>query len=474
MHSHAEEMKKEVRINRFYLAALKCIDKEDKPFPSCVVCGHRKGIAGSLILDSCGHVLCLKCETDDRGEECPKEGCDALAMRHNLVWASTLGHKDVVEPEFWSSKAQNVAALCYQIIIRSHNQRLGMIGGDRILIFVQYELLRDAVIQRFEQNGIDFLDATRPYGDTSAEYKISAFAEGTRRRILFLPLDNVNAAGWNLQIANHIIFLAPFVTNTQHEYDSVMKQAIGRALRPGQTRDVHVYYFMHLNTIEVNILQDRNKKWLVQGQEKGDDEWYLKDYKDFATGEEPGYSGHGLDGMQDWTQKQSHKIRQAEIDKLYDEWDANPDSFVSLGDSEDSGSVSDESSSMDESSSEFESDADESSGEHSSKVSDSWVTDDDEEGEAGVGEADGEADDTVEGVENAKGAKKGEELGSGRKEAKDEGSEQGEESNDNEEDKDDTGEEKEEEDDGNGDDMGEESSDMADKESSDEEGEVEA
>jgi hypothetical protein len=54
------------------------------------------------------------------------------------------------------------------------------------------------------------------------------------------------------------------LAETQYDYDSSMTQAIGRALRYGQTRRVHVYHLLVKKTIDVNIFQERRGKVLVE------------------------------------------------------------------------------------------------------------------------------------------------------------------------------------------------------------------
>ena len=68
----------------------------------------------------------------------------------------------------------------------------------------------------------------------------------------------------NLQCANHVIFLSPFSSQTQYDYDSSMTQAIGRCQRYGQTRHVHVYHLLAKLTIDVNIFQERREKVLIE------------------------------------------------------------------------------------------------------------------------------------------------------------------------------------------------------------------
>jgi SNF2 family DNA or RNA helicase len=72
----------------------------------------------------------------------------------------------------------------------------------------------------------------------------------------------------NLQIANHVIFLSSLVIDTQYKYESTHTQAIGRVHRRGQEKAVHVYHFLAAQTIDVNILEERESKTLVQRGER--------------------------------------------------------------------------------------------------------------------------------------------------------------------------------------------------------------
>jgi superfamily II DNA or RNA helicase len=67
------------------------------------------------------------------------------------------------------------------------------------------------------------------------------------------------------------MFVAPFLAPSQHAYDAVMKQAIGRSLRFGQkAKYVHVHYFVTAHTVEVNILEDR-RKMILRASDEGSD-----------------------------------------------------------------------------------------------------------------------------------------------------------------------------------------------------------
>lgn len=62
-------------------------------------------------------------------------------------------------------------------------------------------------------------------------------------------------------MANHVIFLQPYYTtgeNAQDRYEAAMTQAVGRAKRYGQTKEVHIYHFLTVNTIDIDYYEARN------------------------------------------------------------------------------------------------------------------------------------------------------------------------------------------------------------------------
>lgn len=87
-------------------------------------------------------------------------------------------------------------------------------------------------------------------------------------------------ASSNLTNANHVIFVSPPFTTTKQAYHASLKQSIGRALRFGQKKEVVIYKFLVLKTIDVDILQKRTKKKLIQ-LENG--EWEMKAEEDLTA-----------------------------------------------------------------------------------------------------------------------------------------------------------------------------------------------
>lgn len=65
-------------------------------------------------------------------------------------------------------------------------------------------------------------------------------------------------------MANHVIFVSPFLTERKEAFEAEMIQAEGRARRYGQMKFVHVYKFLALNTIDVDIMENMTGKQLVK------------------------------------------------------------------------------------------------------------------------------------------------------------------------------------------------------------------
>jgi hypothetical protein len=81
--------------------------------------------------------------------------------------------------------------------------------------------------------------------------------------------------------ANHVIFVSPFLTDSDSLFTQAMTQAEGRARRYGQERHVHVYRFLSLKTIDVDIYQARNNGMVLSEHGAEDHEPVKKPFKGF-------------------------------------------------------------------------------------------------------------------------------------------------------------------------------------------------
>jgi SNF2 family DNA or RNA helicase len=121
--------------------------------------------------------------------------------------------------------------------------------AQKVILFSQYEdFLRDVgevlntkhIPNRFLQGNV--------FTKTNC---ITSFKEKESVRVLMLSLKNA-ASGTNLIEATHIIFLDA-VSGTKLEAQAIEAQAIGRALRQGQTNMINVVRFVIRDSLEFNF-----------------------------------------------------------------------------------------------------------------------------------------------------------------------------------------------------------------------------
>ncbi|KAI9846132.1 MAG: hypothetical protein M1838_001391 [Thelocarpon superellum] len=226
----------------------------------CSACGKAKVSPSDLwVLTLCGHTACQPCLDDpQRHEECGVTGCSAAARGFHVVGAAELGEEDADDREgrHYGRKLEEMVHLIKDEIP----------ADDQVLLFVQYDDLMEKVAEALTDNGISNLALTNHTHKPSSSM-MSQFQQETgssKKKVLVLNVGTESASGANLTNANHIIFLSPFLTTSQYAWDSSTTQAIGRARRYGQKKMVHIYRFVSLKTIDVDILESRAHQKLVR------------------------------------------------------------------------------------------------------------------------------------------------------------------------------------------------------------------
>lgn len=244
-----------------------------------------------LVLVGCGHVVCRECAADPSemitaGGRCFTPGCTTRWEPDGVVPASRFAPGIAARDVLFGTRP----ALISKVI-------KGIIGGcsdadPYVVVFLQYEpqvielcaALDDAETGytnacNFKTNG-DSVRRTRECiqdfrnramignkgsGDRFHDDLVASTVEQAEllrkqpvaKHVLLLLIDSEDASGWNLQVCSHVIFAAPYVGRSRSHVKSVMKQAVGRALRVGQPKEVQVYHFAMAYTNEVNMLEDR-------------------------------------------------------------------------------------------------------------------------------------------------------------------------------------------------------------------------
>ena len=69
--------------------------------------------------------------------------------------------------------------------------------------------------------------------------------------------------------------MSPFLSQSRHSYDQAYEQAVGRALRYGQKKKVHVHHFLAVKTVDINIIEDRTDQVVAYKQPSGSGELML-------------------------------------------------------------------------------------------------------------------------------------------------------------------------------------------------------
>ena len=207
---------------------------------------------GDIALSAfCGHIVCRACYArmkDSVDAQCPASGCCATIKDHLLLWQSKMG--DLRNPSSTTYGAKIDAAI---ELLRGIERK-----GDQAILFVQYESQLNEVSQALDEADIA---ATVLDQASTASRKIDEFkSPKTNITAIVLNASNETATGLNLQNANHVIFLSPLLRDQQYSYDATMAQAIGRVRRHGQKKQIHVYRIVALDTIDVDILEHRERR----------------------------------------------------------------------------------------------------------------------------------------------------------------------------------------------------------------------
>ena len=259
-----------------YFTAVRDLQKQREvpPVVSCPSCGRKEVPVDDIaILSSCGHAGCVacvrgcaaeeKCVSSDTGE------CKALARMLNVVKGDTLGVDDeerdgkgkhfglklekiinLIKYVFWSVVAQRNRNTDIRLLDRKR-----VPAKERVLLFVQFPDLMKKVAEALKANDIDFLEIK---GSASSKSKaLEKFQQAKGERVLLLNVMDESASGANLTCANHAIFLSPLLATSQEIYNACETQAIGRLRRYGQLKHVHIWRFLTMDTIDVEIFEQR-------------------------------------------------------------------------------------------------------------------------------------------------------------------------------------------------------------------------
>ena len=215
---------------------------------TCCICMDN---INQIVVTDCGHFYCKECIFNSMKykKECPTcrkpLTADKIYMVNKQEVKKEEKNKKNQLVEKYGSKMGKLIELCKKI---TNNQ------SNRIIIFSQWDRLLSLIGNTLKENNIDntFVKGN-VYQRNNA---ISTFKNGKNKldkeiKVIMLSLENA-ASGTNLTEASHVIFTDP-IDGSREEIETIENQAIGRACRIGQKRQVKVIKLITNNTIEEEI-----------------------------------------------------------------------------------------------------------------------------------------------------------------------------------------------------------------------------
>ncbi|KAK6505099.1 hypothetical protein TWF481_007021 [Arthrobotrys musiformis] len=211
-------------------------------------CGKRNLPLESISVSSiCGHSACSECmaRSADR-KQCPEKdsGCESLVQPANIIPVASLGAADDT-PTTHGAKLDQLIHLLTNVIP----------VDEKVLLFIQFPDLLNKVVSILQAAGVSVTHLAGSARDKSSE--LTLFQTSNASRVLVLEAMGETAAGANLTVANHVVFLSPIFTLNEQQYTAAETQAIGRVRRYGQKKKVSIWRLVVDATIDRSIYDGR-------------------------------------------------------------------------------------------------------------------------------------------------------------------------------------------------------------------------
>lgn len=194
------------------------------------------------IIFKCSHIFCSSCTTKlfiDKNEiNCPC--CRSKVSKDSMEIVKSGTFNNIEKMNKWGTK------MSYLI---NYLERILKDGKSRVILFSQWDNLLKLVGNVLTENEINYLFLNGSIHVINS--KIRKFKLDNNVKIVLLSSDKA-VSGLNLTEANHIILLDT-LNNDRETSKVIEEQAIGRAVRIGQTQTVKVKRLIMKNTIEYDF-----------------------------------------------------------------------------------------------------------------------------------------------------------------------------------------------------------------------------
>jgi hypothetical protein len=208
----------------------------------------------TLTILQCGHKFCWNCVCGvakmyhyEQNIKCPH--CNGMIDKNNIYrikngLQNELNELDNLIQEVKSTKIGN--------IIYYLKEQLS--SNDKCILFSQWDPLLKKVGEILVKYKIGVINLQGTV--YQKKNQIQSFKSDPNIKILLLSSNNA-ASGMDLTIANKIIFLEPVYGTKKYRQD-IENQAIGRSDRLSQTKPIEVIRFIIRDTIEEEIINERD------------------------------------------------------------------------------------------------------------------------------------------------------------------------------------------------------------------------
>lgn len=228
---------------------------------TCPVCLDEVDVCSTYVL-FCGHAICAVCARHESMTRCPVCRFDIPRLKNCSV---RLDPEAAIPPRsreplmprehaltrtcgdaHWGSKLRAFVSTLENIRSREPDAK--------VIVFMQWESLRIQTGGVLTELGIPYLSLEGNIFERTRS--LQEFQSDAGISLLLLSLEH-SASGTNLTVASHVFLMHPMLGSSQKEVSSYEAQAIGRVVRLGQTRPVHVWRFVASNTVEETMWRAR-------------------------------------------------------------------------------------------------------------------------------------------------------------------------------------------------------------------------
>jgi len=239
------------RLVHFFEVTVRTARSEE--LMKCPICLDEVGPTDRCVLP-CAHMGCCACfeEVARRDAKCPV--CRAPVNPRQVMRLEVpdaFGAAAPVECGRHGSKIMRLLELLADLEGRD--------ADAKIILFVQWEDLKRKVAAALAEYGVNF--KVLQGGIWVRQRVIEQFQHGPVKeggRVLLLSVQD-SASGTNLTRASHVILFHPVIAGTREASVACEMQAVGRALRAGQTQPVKIWRFVVAGTVEQKVTEEHQK-----------------------------------------------------------------------------------------------------------------------------------------------------------------------------------------------------------------------